>query len=264
MRYILFLSMLLLSGSLAIAQTTEEIKIPIDNPAQAAELHIDIKSGDVTVKGTERQDILVRYTNREEGPLRMVEADNGLKKITGGAPNLEISAHGNKAKVQAQNWQKTLDIYVEVPKNCQLNVSTYNHGKLMIESVVGEITANNFNGPITAQNIAGSLIADSYNGDIKVTFSRVKPDTPMAFTTYNGEIRLTLPAATKATFKMKANDDIYTAFDMELRKDEKVEPDKKRDGYRRILGGWIIGDLNGGGPEFRLETHHGEIYLQKG
>lgn len=262
MKYILFCFLTLLSISL-VAQQGEELTIPVGDPTQAIDLKVDIKSGDITVVGADRKDIRVQYSNRDAGSLRMVEAGNGLKKITGGAPNLEISAHQNQVSIQTKNWNNKLDVRIEMPRKAHLNLSTYNDGDIVIESVEGEITADNFNGPITARQIAGSLIADSYNGDIEVVFSSVDANTPMAFTTYNGDISLTLPASTRATFKMKANEDIYSAFDIELKADKQPGTEKSADGYRRILGGWIIGELNGGGPEYRIETHNGEIYLRK-
>lgn len=262
MKYILFCLCTLLSFSLT-AQQGEALSIPLADPAQPLELTVDIKSGNITVLGSNRQDVQVRYVNRDAGPLRMVDADNGLKKITGGAPNLEISAQQNRVKLHAQNWNNTLDLQIEIPRKANLHLSTYNHGKINIESVEGEITTNNFNGPITAGNISGSLIADSYNGAIDVSFTRIQPGTPMAFSTYNGDITLTLPASTQATFKMKADQDIYSAFDIALKTDQKAEAEKSKDGFRRILGGWIIGELNGGGPEYRIETHNGEIYIRK-
>lgn len=248
------------------AQPGERVTVPLEDGNKKGKLIVDIKAGNITIKGAPRKDVLVQYTTRgETDGLKVEDAGNGLKKISGGGSSLEIAGNGNEVYIEAENWTKAIDVLIEVPQTFDLVASTYNSGELVIQQVDGEIEAENYTGPITAENIAGSLVANTYTGDIRVSFKSVKPETPMAFTTYTGKIDLTLPVAAKVFFKMKTGSgDIYTAFDLELQKGGTVEDSKEKKGFRKIIEGWITGKLNGGGPEFRIETHMGDIYIRKG
>ena len=263
-KYIFLFATLFFSFSLW-AQNVNELKVPLANPGQKGKLKIEIKAGMIEVKGTARQDVLIHYTNREDGKLKVEDTKGGMKKISGGIPGLEISARENNVYLEADNWQKAVDVTVEVPKNFDLELGTFNKGEIKVENITGEVVLESYNGPITAQNIAGSLVANTYNGDIRVTFSKITPETPMAFSTYVGEVDITLPASTKASFKMKAESgDIYTDFDMKLEAPKpSTKTDKRKSGFTTLIDGWITGQINGGGPEFRIENHYGDVYIRK-
>lgn len=87
----------------------------------------------------------------------------------------------------------------------------------------------------------------------------------MAFTTYVGVVDITLPSTAKAGFKLKTESgDIYTDFDMKLEQSKPTKKtDKRESGFTTLIDGWISGKINGGGPEFRIENHFGDVYIRK-
>ena len=135
-----------------------------------------------------------------------------------------------------------------------------------MENISGEVVADNYNGRITAQRIAGSLVADTYNGAITVTFTSVTSNTPMAFTTYNGDVDLTFPSSIKASLKMKTSQgDIYSGFDFEPVTSGPVTKKSEGSSTTKVyLDEWIKGNINGGGPEVMIKNYNGDIYLRKG
>lgn len=271
---------LLMTATVAMGQDSGEIEIPFSTPSAPGKIKIDIKKGSITVKGTDRKDVLVRYS-----PMKRKNSDhahehdhdcdncddkqrntNGLRKIPAATLDLEISERDNYIEIESDSWNKGLDLIVEVPKSLKgLHVETYNSGDIEVSNVSGEINLDNYNGKISATSISGSLVAETYNGSITATFDDITPDVPMAFSTYNGHVDLTLPDNFKASLKMKTKQgEVYSAFDFILKKTDPVrKTDSKSGTYKVYLDDWVRGDVNGGGPEFMIKNYNGNIYLRK-
>jgi len=263
---------ILLSAWIASAQGGNEFVIPLSDPAKKGKLKAHLNYGSITVKGTARKDVLVRYVEKadEEGSgNRHRDKSNsereGLKRIAGGGLDLNASENANLVKISSGSWNVKTNLEIEVPSGMDLNVSTYNDGDLMITNIVGEVELTNYNGEIAALNISGSVIATTYNGDIKVTFDKVTEGKPMSYATYNGDIDLSFPAATKATFKVKTEQgDIFTGFDMNIVSSGPVkQQDAKTGSFKIKIDEWKKGDINGGGPEITMKNYNGDIYIRK-
>ena len=87
----------------------------------------------------------------------------------------------------------------------------------------------------------------------------------MAFSTFNGDIDVTLPPDTKANLKMKSDQgDIYTDFDMAVSKTTpKVENKQESGEYKISMESWVDGAINGGGPTFSFKNFNGDILIRK-
>lgn len=256
-----FLVFLMAIGISLHAQDYNEFNIPLSKPSEKGTLVVDIKNGSVTVKGTPRKDVLVKYRSTESESIKMQDAGNGLKKLSGGLTNLEIYEEDNEVQVESNNWSRGIEVIIEAPQNMNMQLGSYNNGKIIVENVSGELELENYNGPITAKSISGSVVANTYNGDILITFTKITPDTPMSFTTYNGKVDLTLPASTKASVKARSDyGDIYTGFDMTF---TKPKPQVQKGSKRLYIDGWVTGTINGGGPEFSMQNYHGDIFIRK-
>jgi len=245
------------------AQNEGEITIPLSEPGKKAIIEIDINYGGITVKGTSRQDVLVRYKGRESGDEASKSKD-GLKVIGTGALDLEAYEAKNRIEIESDSWNKAIDLEVEIPINSDVHLSTYNSGDIYAENITGEVVAENQNGKITLMNISGSAVGDTYNGEVRVTFDKVTPGVPMSFTTYNGDVDITFPAGTKANMKMKTSrGEIYSGFDIEITKKEPIKKtDPKKGVYKVYLDDWTMGKINGGGAEVTMKNYNGDIYVR--
>ena len=262
------LGLLLITTSITSAQTaaSNEFTVPLGEPGKKGKLKAQINFGSISVKGTARKDILVKYTapNNEEQDKKTSTKD-GMRRIGGGGMDLEVSVSGNTVKVGSDSWNNKLNLEIEIPSNMDLEVKTYNDGDLMVTNVQGELELTNYNGEITALNISGSVVATTYNGDVKVTFDKVTDGTPMSYSTYNGNIDLTFPATLKATFKMKTEQgDIYSNFEVDFKSTGPVQKSDTKSGvYKVIVDEWKRGDVNGGGPEITMKNYNGDIYVRR-
>ncbi len=263
---------LVMMGSSAFAQkpseaTTapNEFTIPLTDPAKRGKLKAHLNSGSITVKGTARKDILVKYRADEERNDHGSKSRDGLKRVGGGGMDLEASENNNNVKIQSDGWNNKIDLEIEVPSGFDLDIHTYNDGDLMITNIQGQVELTNYNGEITALNISGSVVANTYNGEIKVTFDKVNDNTPMSYSTYNGDIDITFPTTVKGTFKMKTEQgEIFTGFDMNITSSGPVQKKDSRSGtYKVIVDDWKKGDINGGGPEITMKNYNGDIIIRK-
>jgi hypothetical protein len=247
------------------AQNSGDFTVPLTDPGKRGKLKAHLNVGSITIKGTARKDVLVKYSAVDKHDRKVDQGKDGLKKISGGTMDLEVSENNNFVKVSSGSWNNGLNLELEVPSGMDLQVHTYNDGILTIQNIQGEIELNNYNGEIYAYNISGSVVATSYNGEIKVTFDKVADNAPMSFSTFNGDVDLTFPSNVKGSLKMKTNQgEVYTGFDINLVKSGPVQKkDEKSGTYKVVIDDWVKGDINGGGPEFMIKTYNGDIFVRK-
>src|SRR5688500_9364786 len=82
----------LMCYSEAYAQTENEFTVPLSDPSKRGRLKAHINFGSVTVKGTARKDILVKYKaagDEEDGDQGKTK--DGLRRIGGGGMDLEVT-----------------------------------------------------------------------------------------------------------------------------------------------------------------------------
>lgn len=273
------IAILVMAGVTAAAQDSGEFTVPFSNPSGAFKLTVDIKTGTVKVKGTARKDVYVKYSSFKETSDEHEEREErdeddgkhqrpskaGLKKISGGAMNIEASEYQNAVKVASDNWSERIEMIVEVPSTINLKVKTYNDGDLEVSNITGIVELVNYNGAITATGISGTVVAETYNGDIKIAYDKLTPDTPLSYANYNGDIDITLPASLKASFKMKTKQgEVYSGFDTQVQKASPVTKTESKTGvYKVTIDDWVKADVNGGGPEISIQTYNGDIYIRK-
>jgi DUF4097 and DUF4098 domain-containing protein YvlB len=210
LKYIAMSFLLIVSLSITAQET---INIPLSEPSKAGELQMEIVSGSITVKGYSGKEVLVKGMVRDS-KRKSNTSKNGLKRISVNSLEFSAEEYGNTVIVSSRA-HKTVDFEIQIPKNFSLKLRTVNNGEIYVENVSGVMEISNTNGSITLQDISGAVSADALNRDIKVTFVNVKPDTPMAFSSLNGNIDITFPKDFKADIKVKSDrGEIYTDFDL--------------------------------------------------
>jgi hypothetical protein len=252
----------------AAQPTAQQVTVPLSDPARPGTLIVNLIQGGVTIRGTARKDILVEAQSTEERRVRGGGADSaGLRRLTQSG-GFAIEENNNQVRVTSGPHNATTSFIIQVPARTNLKVTTLNDGPIVVESVEGEIEVNNQNESVTMTNVAGSVVANAHNGDVKVVMTRLASDKAMAFTSFNGNVDVTLPASVKANLKMRSDmGEVFTDFDIQVRPATTAPSQavRGRDGRIRIdVNQSIQGALNGGGPEFELRTFNGNIYVRRG
>jgi hypothetical protein len=165
---------------------------------------------------------------------------------------------------------RSLDFIIEVPLGTNLDLETV-MGSIVVDGVEGELEIESVNGTVMLTNVGGSVVAHTVNGKLTATITRPASQKPMAFTSMNGSVDVTLPAAVKANLKLRSDQgDVYTDFDLQLRRgssspNPNVDVDVRRNGRARVIDvdNAIYGSVNGGGPDFEMRTFSGNVYVRK-
>ncbi|MEM9671898.1 MAG: DUF4097 family beta strand repeat-containing protein [Bacteroidota bacterium] len=255
----------LLAFGMAIAQSDELLAIPLSNPGEPGEIRVQLVRGGITIRGYDGQEVIVQTSADEDYYEDDERERNGLRKISsGGNLSMEAIEENNRVTIKSRSPQSTVNLDIQVPRNFSVKAKTVNDGRLLIENIIGEIEASNVNDDIELQNISGSAVVNTVNGEVTVVFDKVTPDTPMSFTTLNGDIEVTMPTATPMLAKMKTlNGEIYTDFDMDVKATDKRESSNEGGVYRVKIDKEVTGTVNGGGPEMYFKSHNGDIIIRK-
>jgi DUF4097 and DUF4098 domain-containing protein YvlB len=259
------LAALVFCGAAAAQGAKERGVISLSDPTRPATVHLELIEGSITVRGTDRKDVLVEAQVDEDDKHIKPDA-SGLRRIPQRAP-LTVEEEDNRVAINAGSPNRFYRFTIEVPAKTNLDVSTINGGEVTVEGVDGELEIGNVNGGITLTRVGGTVVAHTTNGSVKVTLARVAPQKPMAFTTLNGNIDVSVPSSTKANLKLRSDQgEIFTDFELKVLPESSVATiqDTRKEGgrYRIEINRALAGAINGGGPEFELRSFSGNIYLR--
>jgi hypothetical protein len=245
----------------------ETVTTPLTDPTRPATIHVGLVMGSITVTGHDIKDVIVEVggPGGHRGPLP--DEARGLHRVLPAQPLVTIEEENNRVEIVSPAGNRPVRLEIQVPRKTNLELSTVNAGNIEVVGVEGELELGNVNGTIELTDVSGAVVAHTVNGRVLATLSRVTPDKPMAFTSLNGVVDVTLPAAIKANFKLRTdNGSAYTDFDMQmLPQTGTIEDTHREDGrYRINVNKMIYGAVNGGGPDIEMRTFNGSIYLRKG
>jgi hypothetical protein len=247
--------------------SADQVTVPLSDPSRPALIDVSLVQGSITVRGSNRKDVVVIAHPEADRRSRRVDPDaNGLRRIPQTA-GYRISEEGNRIKVSADSPNRSITFEIQAPSHTNLKLSTVNGGEILVENIEGDLDVNNTNGGITLNGVGGAVNAGTTNGSVRATMTRVTAQKEMAFTSLNGTVDVTLPAATKANLRMRSNNgDVYSDFDVQVAASAPVvEENRTGNGrYRISRNRSIVGAINGGGPEFELRTFNSNVYVRKG
>ncbi|MDO1447129.1 DUF4097 family beta strand repeat-containing protein [Rhodocytophaga aerolata] len=263
----LLLSLYVNMPAFAQGDAKEQITVPLSSPGKPGKLKVGLTNGSIKVTGYDGKEVMVEASavTRKSDDENTGTTANGMKRISNNAFSLEVEENNNEVDIDTDSWRRKIDLVVRVPKNFSLELEAINQGNIQVEGVNGAMEISNVNGKITLTNVSGSVVANTVNGDITVTFREVTPNTPMAFTTLNGNVDISFPGNAKFNTKIKSDrGDIFTDFDMAVDNSKpKVEQKSSSGTYRVSIDEWVYGKINGGGPEMLFKNMHGNIYIRK-
>jgi DUF4097 and DUF4098 domain-containing protein YvlB len=268
-KYIFFLAAVVLAAMAQplCAQSENKVTVPLSDPARPVNLRAHLVSGSITVKGADVREVVVeaKVRGREDSGR---EGKEGMKHIPMTSTGLNIEAENNQVRVSTDSYQRTIDLTITVPTHTSLSLHSVNDGNIVVSGVDGELDINNVNGEVDLKNIGGSVVAHALNGHVLVTFNRVDPQKPMAFSSLNGDIDVTFPADFKANVSLRTdNGEVYSDFDVKVQAtapQQTVEDNRGKGGkYRVKIDKTVKGTINGGGQEIQFKNFNGNIYIRK-
>jgi len=264
------MALILTIDSTARAQDNP-ITVSFSDPSKPGTLRVNLMSGNLTIRTHTGRDVIIqsktRTSNSDRRDRRTAADTQGLKRLDAVSTGLSIEEEGNVMTVGSSRMSSSVSLEIQVPVKTNLKLGIVNGDDIVVQGVDGDMEVQNNNGDITMTDVSGSVLANSLNGKVLVTLKRITPQKPMAFTSLNGNVDVTLPPDTKANLKLRAaNGDVYTDFDVQIKPNTPpvVEDDRKSGGrYRVNVDKSLLGAINGGGPDFAMSTMNGNVYIRK-
>jgi lia operon protein LiaG len=254
MKYILPLFVALSIGGLVRAQ---EFKVQADNTKEAR-LTLEGFTDNLPIEGYNGTEVIISTNSHDFEPN---ERAKGLKPIyASGVDNtglgIAMEKSGNHISLRCLlPRNKGADYKIRVPENMALDITRdcAGGGETSISNIKNEIEFKGCH-DISLKNVTGPLVISTISGSVNVTFTEISKDKSISIASVSGEVDVTLPA--KAGFNLEmgtVSGNMYSDFDF---------PPSNND-MRRVGGGSIRAQLNGGGVDLKLHSVSGNIYLRK-
>lgn len=255
---------------LAQNDVKEQITVPLSDPSKTGSLDVKLIRGSIHVIGYAGKEVIIDAVSKgaaEKNEEPKDEAAKGMKRISSGRNGLDltIEEEKNNVRIKPSMPRNPVNLTIKVPQNFTLRVGAINEGDIVIDNVNGEFEISNVNGAIMLNNISGSVVANTVNGNVKANFKSVNPESPMAFSTLNGNVDVTFPAAAKFDVKLKSDrGEIFSDYDVDVDKTQPKTVKTAKDGlYKISISDWVQGKVNGGGKEVMMKNMNGNIYVRK-
>lgn len=251
----------------AAAQSDQRVVVPLSDPSRPARLEISLFSGDIVIEGYDGNEVVIVA----DAPIRDEDGEeerrpDGLRKIQSSSVGLTVQEDDNTVSVRMDFSPNNADIQVRVPRRTSVKAGLVNGGDVEVTGVDGAHELSNVNGDVIATDISGSAVVNATNGDVRATFTAVDASMPMSFTSFNGDVDVSLPANLAADLIVASQQgDVYTDFDVAAEDDPPtIESNADARGRRSVRwrqqSRYAIG---GGGPDITLRTFNGDVMIRK-
>ncbi|MGE5488456.1 MAG: DUF4097 family beta strand repeat-containing protein [bacterium] len=259
------IGLVLAAAALPLLAQPDRVVVRLTDPSQPAQLRVTLVNGTISVKGYNGDEIVVITESGGRSRRQTAKETEGLRRIT---TNVGIEEENNVVRISGPVMRLT-NIQIQVPVRTSVRLNSVN-GNISVEGIDGEINAETINGTVTLTDISGAAVAHALNGAVLSKFSRVAPNKPMAFSSLNGKIDVTLPPDVKCDVKVKTDrGELYSDFDIvakaspEANRSREGKDEVKVNKYRVKIDRLFYGSINGGGPEYQFSNMNGNIYLRK-
>jgi hypothetical protein len=264
----LFGAALLAPGARAEAQAqsgNDRVSVNLSDPSRPAFIKASAVNGSITVKAYEGKEVIVEARERNE---ESEKPSGGPKRLRISTTGLTVEEENNEVRISTESYARTIDLTISTPVHTSVKLRAVNDGDIIVTGLDGEIDVDDVNGAVTLNNISGSAVAHALNEHVHVTFTKVNPQKPMAFSSLNGDIDVTFPADLKANVSIRSDrGDVFSDFDVQLNASapkQEVEDARGKGGkYRVKIDKTVHGTINGGGPEYQFTNFQGRIYIRK-
>lgn len=243
----------------AICQS-EQLVVNLSSSALPGLLTFENPKGSIKVTGYDGDVLLATGTLRYSDTEKPV---NGMRRIEQKVLDISAEVEGCNIILMCTTTGKTVDFDIKLPRNFSLKLKSLDNGNIEVINMNGEIEAENASGNISLGNIAGSAVLSSVYGKIDAVFREVDPKSPMMFTSFEGDISITLPESVKARLKLKSdNGEIMSDFEIKPEKRQSVIT-KDENTVVYSLEDWVVGTINEGGPEYIISSYNGNLFIRK-
>ena len=205
------------------------------------------RNGGVSIKGWDRNEILVRFQIQTAAPTA-AEADQLASEIRVETAGLRIRAEGPEQRDNSY-WFVSYEIFV--PRRSDLDLQASNGGVSVVD-VHGKIDFKTTNGGVNLQRVGGAVRGNTTNGGVHVVLDGARWDGEILdVRTTNGGVNLLVPENYSAHLETgTVNGNISVGFPVNVPLTDRGRLPKD-----------ITVDLGSGGPTVRAVTTNGGVRI---
>ena len=202
-------------------------------------------NGGISIKGSNRRDILVRAIVRG-----YADSDANARRLTSAVQLVtrdgRIRAEGPSSD-RYEHWSASFE--VEVPQTTRVTLNTHNGG-IALDDFRGTADFRAVNGGVSLNAVSGDIRGTTTNGGLKVDLNGDRWEgRGLDVETHNGGISLTLPARYSAELETgTVNGGLDISFPITVK------------GW---LGRTVTTTLGSGGPRVRVMTTNGGVSIRR-
>ena len=165
-------------------------------------------------------------------------------------PNVRCDAEGYHGSGRtSESNDVSVEFTVRLPRGVHTQINAVNGG-LSVEGATAQVIARTTNGGVTVRSSGGPVQARTTNGSIEAAMGTATLADDLSFTTTNGSITLTLPAAINAQLEMRTvNGRLSSDFPITVR--GPISPRQ------------LNTTLGSGGRKLELRTVNGSITIKR-
>jgi hypothetical protein len=243
---------------------SSHLVVPFTHPGQPGRVELQMLGGNITVKPAPGNDVIINgLAEPMHGPATSDET-RGMHRLTQPG-NFGTDVDNNTITIHPGFREQNIDL--QVPAGAGLSLKSV-HGSIQVQGITGDLELETVDGSIWLDQVGGSVVAHALNGSVTANLARADANKPFSFSTMNGRIELTLPAAMRANLNMRSdNGDVFIDDGFDFRQlpssGDSSEPATRGMHHLRTDNS-IRGALNGGGVEVNVRSFNGAILVHKG
>lgn len=192
---------------------SESSSIKFSDPGKPGTLKVTITNGDIRIRGTDAQEVVVKTELKPEGHA---QRKDGLRVLTSSS-SYSLTEKNNVISLSygTESWPNGGgDFDLTVPRNTSVIISSAFGGDITIGRVTGDLEVKSLNGEVNLSDVSGGALVETMNGEIHADVRAITEGKPLSFTSMNGEVSLRVPADIKANVRLRThNGSILTDFD---------------------------------------------------
>ena len=207
------------------------------------------QNGGISIKGWERNEVLVRSRIQTQAPTQ-AEADQLTREVRVETAGLSIHAEGPQPREDYQ-WYVSYEIFV--PRRSDLSLQAHNGG-ISISDVSGRIDFKTLNGGVTLRRVGGAVRGSTTNGGVHVELAGVRWDgEELNVKTTNGGVNIAMPNNYSAHLETSTvNGNVSSDFPINVPLTERGRMPKD-----------VSVDLGSGGSPIRVTTTNGGVRVAR-
>jgi len=228
---------------------------------QNRHLRVNVLHGGIVVRGYDGDQFKVTADFDEVPVPEITVGGSGLMNLPNLANDLQVNQDDGMVIIRAGTEGQPVQLAIQVPRETRLTLTVSQGGDIRIDGVAGEMELQNSSGKINIEGIRNTVVANAHSDDLYASFAIADLPGASTFSSWSGNVELSLPANLKAELRWRSN---YGEVLSDLAvTDIRTISAREDTGDSARVEGYTVASVNGGGPEISATSYSGNVVFKK-